>query len=111
MTTWDAAAAAVDYRLRIEAARARINQARIAMTAPPGALPPVDELLRDALDVLEAPRRDAPQKRRRVIPDAAPPSCDCATKPKGRTRPTARGPGAIPSAMFEALRKGRISAA
>lgn len=110
MTTWDAAAAAVDYRLRIEAARARINQARIALTAPPGALPPVDELLRDALDVLDAPRREAPQKRRRVIPDAAP-SCDCASKPKGRTRPTAARKNGMPTAMFEALRKGRISAA
>ena len=109
MTTWDAAAAAVDYRLRIEAARARLNQALLTAQAQPGTLPPWTELVRDALEVLDAPRRQGRQKRRRVIPDT-PQGCDC-VKSTGRSRPTSARKNAIPTVMFEALRRGRIAAA
>lgn len=51
---WSATTKAVDYRLRIQAACARVRQARIALTAAPGSLPmTVDELLASALQELE----------------------------------------------------------
>jgi DNA-binding CsgD family transcriptional regulator len=49
---YDAAAVAADYRLRIEAAKARLTQALITQMAPAGTLPPWTELVEDALDCL-----------------------------------------------------------
>ncbi len=111
MTTWDAAAVAVDYRLRMEAARARLTQALIVLDATDPGLPPPDVLIRDALDALDAPRRKSTQKRRRVIPDEAPTptACACGAAPK-RQNPS-RSNGHLPALMFEAIRKGRIAAA
>jgi hypothetical protein len=115
VTTWDAAAVAVDYRLRIEAARARLTQALIVLDATDPGLPPPDVLIRDALDALDAPAR--PERRRRAAstaartaPDAPTDTpCGCSGKAP-RSRPAARKNG-MPVGMFEALRKGRIAAA
>jgi len=116
VTTWDAAAVAVDYRLRMEAARARLTQALIVLDATDPGLPPPDVLIRDALDALDAPAR--PERRRRAAstaartaPDAAEAPCGCGNAPKARSRPTAARKNGMPVGMFEALRKGRIAAA
>jgi DNA-binding CsgD family transcriptional regulator len=61
---YDVAAVAADYRLRIEAARARLNQALITEQAPAGSLPPWTELVRDALDCLGALPERADGRRR-----------------------------------------------
>jgi DNA-binding NarL/FixJ family response regulator len=60
---------AVDMRLRIEAAKARLRQALLAPHCPPGSVPSQDELVRDALRALSTV--PAPDRRKVALENMA----------------------------------------